>query len=70
MSIKIIPQEELEQQQTSVIRQIPLIFYPSPQTLYIRRAERLKTLAQNSAISDYLNFCANIAEQQAKQKID
>ncbi len=66
MSIKIIPQEELEQQQTSVIRQIPLIFYPSPQTLYIRRAERLKTLAQNSAISDYLNFCANIAEQQAK----
>ena len=56
MSIKIIPQEELEQQQTSVIRQIPLIFYPSPQTLYIRRAERLKTLAKNSAISNYLNF--------------
>jgi FdhE protein len=67
MSIKIIPQEQLEQQNTnSVIRQIPLLFYPSPKTLYVYRAERLKVLAQNSLLSDYLNFCAKIAEQQAK----
>ncbi|WP_085247229.1 formate dehydrogenase accessory protein FdhE [Gilliamella mensalis] len=66
MSIKIIPQEQLEQQATnSVIRQIPLLFYPSPKTLYIHRAERLKILANNSPISYYLKFCAIIAEKQA-----
>ncbi|OCG13729.1 formate dehydrogenase accessory protein FdhE [Gilliamella sp. wkB292] len=66
MSIKIIPQQQLEQQTiNSVIRQIPLLFYPSPKTLYIRRAKRLKELATKSTFSDYLNFCATIAEQQA-----
>ncbi|OCG28472.1 formate dehydrogenase accessory protein FdhE [Gilliamella sp. wkB108] len=72
MGIKIIPQEQLEQQTVnSVIRQIPLLFYPSPKTLYIHRAERLRFLAKESTFSDYLNFCATIAEQQAnivKQK--
>ncbi len=67
MSIKIISQEQLEQQNTSsVIRQIPLLFYPSTKTLYIHRAARLKTLAENNPLSDYLLFCAKIAEQQAK----
>ncbi|NUF50417.1 formate dehydrogenase accessory protein FdhE [Gilliamella sp. ESL0250] len=66
MSIKIIPQDQLELQATnSVIKQIPLLFYPSPKTLYIRRAERLTSLANNSPISDYLKFCAIIAEKQA-----
>jgi FdhE protein len=72
MNIKIIPQDQLEQQaSSSVIRQIPLLLYPSPKTLYTHRAERLKSLANNSPISDYLNFCAKIVEQQAdllKQK--
>ncbi|OCG05695.1 formate dehydrogenase accessory protein FdhE [Gilliamella apis] len=67
MSIKIISQEQLEQQNiSSVIRQIPLLFYPSTKTLYIHRAARLKTLAENNPLSDYLLFCAKIAEQQAK----
>ena len=67
MSIKIISQEQLEQQNTSsVIRQIPLLFYPSTKTLYIHRAARLKTLAENNPLSDYLLFCTKIAEQQAK----
>ena len=67
MSIKIISQEQLEQQNTSsVIRQIPLLFYPSTKTLYIHRAARLKTLAENNPLNDYLLFCAKIAEQQAK----
>ncbi|OCG19764.1 formate dehydrogenase accessory protein FdhE [Gilliamella sp. App4-10] len=66
MSIKIIPQDQLELQATnSVIKQIPLLFYPSPKTLYIHRAERLTSLANNSPISDYLKFCAIIAEKQA-----
>ncbi|OCG10001.1 formate dehydrogenase accessory protein FdhE [Gilliamella sp. wkB178] len=66
MSIKIIPQQQLEQQNSnSVIRKIPLLFYPSPNTLYIHRAERLRLLAKESPFSDYLNFCATIAEGQA-----
>ncbi|OCG47085.1 MULTISPECIES: formate dehydrogenase accessory protein FdhE [Gilliamella] len=66
MSIKIIPQKQLEQHASnSVIRQIPLLFYPSPKTIYAHRAKRLKTLATNNPFSDYLNFCATIAEQQA-----
>lgn len=72
MSIKIIPQEQLEQKFTnSIVRQIPLLFYPSPKTLYIYRAERMRYLAKDNPFSEYLNFCASIAEQQAniiKQK--
>lgn len=72
MSIKIVSQELLKQQTTnSVIRQIPLLFYPSPKTLYIHRAERLKELAINNPFNEYLKFCATIAELQAnivKQK--
>lgn len=72
MSIKIIPQEQLEQQTTNtVIRQIPLLFYPSPKTLYIHRAERLKELATSSPFSEYLEFCTIIVKLQAnivKQK--
>ena len=66
MSIKIIAQEQLAQQTTnSIIKKIPLLFYPLPNTLYIHRAERLRSLAKQSPLSDYLNFCASIAERQA-----
>ncbi|MFQ1006417.1 formate dehydrogenase accessory protein FdhE [Gilliamella sp. CG22] len=66
MSIKIIPQVQLEEQNiNSVIRQIPLLFYPSPTTLYLHRANRLKELAKNSPFSDYLCFCAQLAQTQA-----
>lgn len=66
MTIKIIPQEEIEQQASnSVIGKIPLIFYPSPQLIYSRRKERLLELAKTSPFADYLHFCAEIAAQQA-----
>ncbi|NUF28398.1 formate dehydrogenase accessory protein FdhE [Gilliamella sp. ESL0254] len=66
MSIKIIPQKQLEQQASnSVIRQIPLLFFPSPQNIYVHRAKRLKTLATNNQFNDYLSFCAQIVELQA-----
>ena len=65
MSIKIIAQEQLAQQTTnSIIKKIPLLFYPLPNTLYIHRAKRLQSLAKQSPLSDYLNFCASIAERQ------
>jgi FdhE protein len=67
MSIKIIQQEQLEQHNiNSVIRQIPLLFYPSPNTLYMRRAKRLKALAKENPLSSYLIFCSTIVEQQAE----
>ncbi|WP_294834287.1 formate dehydrogenase accessory protein FdhE [uncultured Gilliamella sp.] len=66
MSIKIVPQAQLEQHNfNSVIKQIPLVFYPSAKTLYTHRVERLQALAQKSPFSDYLNFCLQIAQQQA-----
>lgn len=66
MSIKIVPQAQLEQHNfNSVIKQIPLVFYPSAKTLYTHRVERLQALAQKSPFSDYLNFCLQIALQQA-----
>lgn len=66
MSIKIVPQAQLEQHNfNSVIKQIPLVFYPSAKTLYTHRIERLQALARKSPFSDYLNFCLQIAQQQA-----
>lgn len=66
MSIKIVPQAQLEQQNfNSIIKQIPLVFYPSAKTLYTHRVKRLQALAQKSPFSDYLNFCLQIAQQQA-----
>lgn len=66
MSIKIVPQAQLEQQNfNSVIKQISLVFYPSAKTLYTHRVKRLQALAQQSPFSDYLNFCLQIAQQQA-----
>lgn len=66
MSIKIVPQAQLEQHNfNSVIKQIPLIFYPSAKTLYTHRVERLQALAKKSPFSDYLNFCLQIAQLQA-----
>lgn len=66
MSIKIVPQAQLEQHNfNSIIKQIPLVFYPSAKTLYTHRVKRLQALAQKSPFSDYLNFCLQIAQQQA-----
>lgn len=66
MSIKIIPQAQLEKQHNnvSIVRQTPLLLYPNPQTLYAHRAKRLKELSATSTFSDYLEFCHNIASAQ------
>lgn len=67
MSIRIVPQEQLEKQKTEkvgVVGNTPLLFYPSPKTLYKNRIERLKLLAKDSPFADYLLFCAKIVEAQ------
>lgn len=67
MSIKIIPQEQLEKQnnKVSIVRQTPLLFYPNPKMLYTHRAERMQYLSQNSPFSHYLDFCNKIVTEQA-----
>lgn len=65
MSIKIIPQQELENNNTtSVVNKIPLLFYPTPKLIYQHRYERLLQLAKNNPFADYLQFCAIIAKTQ------
>ncbi|RKS84629.1 Tat proofreading chaperone FdhE [Orbus hercynius] len=68
MSIKIVPQEQLEQQndKVSLIHKVPLLFYPVPKTLYSQRLSRLQFLVKDSPFADYLNFCSKIVAQQAK----
>lgn len=68
MSINIVPQEQLAEQndKTSIISKIPLLFYPNPKTLYQHRAKRMAFLAKDSPFADYLNFCAKIVLEQAK----
>lgn len=67
MSIKILPQAELEAQSDNrahIVRQIPLLFYPAPNILYAHRLERLQELAKDSPFADYLTFCAAIVKEQ------
>lgn len=67
MSIRIVPQEQLEQQKlvkTGVVGNIPLLFYPAQKTLYTKRIERLTNLAKDSPFADYLQFCTKIVEAQ------
>lgn len=67
MSIRIVPQEQLEKQKSDkvgVVGNTPLLFYPSPKTLYTNRIKRLKELAKDSPFADYLQFCTKIVEVQ------
>ncbi|WP_392564665.1 formate dehydrogenase accessory protein FdhE [Orbus wheelerorum] len=68
MSIKIVPQEQLEEQneKTGIISKLPLLFYPAPKVLYTNRMKRMSELAKNSPFSDYLNFCIKIVTKQAE----
>ncbi|QIQ22296.1 formate dehydrogenase accessory protein FdhE [Zophobihabitans entericus] len=67
MTIRIVPQEQLEQHdetKTSVVGHTPLLFYPSPKTLYHHRLKRLTELAKDNPFSEYLKFCAQLVAKQ------
>ncbi|RZN58460.1 formate dehydrogenase accessory protein FdhE [Avibacterium paragallinarum] len=76
MSIKILPKDDIVQLASSFHH--PVLLFSNPKNLYQRRAERLRTLAQEHPMADYLNFVANIAdcqlellnEQPVTQKIE
>ena len=44
--------------------QTPAVLFANPKNLYQRRAKRLRELAQNHPLSDYLLFAADIVESQ------
>lgn len=61
MSIRIIPQDELGSSEKRTAEAIPPLLFPVLKNLYNRRAERLRELAANNPLGDYLRFAALIA---------
>ncbi|MCS3432720.1 formate dehydrogenase accessory protein FdhE [Klebsiella sp. BIGb0407] len=64
MSIRIIPQDRLEKREKHAVDAIPPLLFPRLKNLYNRRAERLRELATNNPLGDYLRFAALIAHAQ------
>lgn len=62
MSIRILSESEIKQAAHS-FEQPPLLF-PSPKNLYQRRIQRLRQLAEEHPMADYLHFAADIVESQ------
>ena len=54
MSIRIIPQDELEKSEKRATDMIPPLLFPRLKNLYNRRAERLRELARNEDLSRYI----------------
>jgi len=64
MSIRIIPQDQLEKSEKHTAEQVPPLLFPRLKNLYSRRAARLRDLAAKNPLGDYLRFAAVIAEAQ------
>ena len=62
MSIRILPENEIKQAAASYTA--PPLLFSSPKNLYQRRAARLRELAQDHPLADYLLFAAAIADAQ------
>ena len=58
MSIRIIPQDELGSSEKRTAEYIPPLLFPRLKNLYNRRAERLRELAENNPLGDFLRFAA------------
>ncbi|KGT95126.1 formate dehydrogenase [Erwinia typographi] len=64
MSIRIIPQEQLEKSDKKTAESIPPLLFPGLKNLYSRRAARLRQLAEKNPLGDYLRFAAVVASAQ------
>lgn len=62
MSIKILPKDEIVQNASSFHQ--PVLLFSNPKNLYQRRAERLRNLAKEHPMADYLHFVANLVDCQ------
>jgi FdhE protein len=56
MSIRIIPQDELGSSEKRTAEYIPPLLFPRLKNLYNRRAERLRELAENNPLGDFLRL--------------
>lgn len=62
MAIRILPQDEI--QQTAHSFQQPSLLFANPKNLYERRIKRLRELAENHPLREYLIFAAQVVEAQ------
>ncbi|MBN6068000.1 formate dehydrogenase accessory protein FdhE [Aggregatibacter actinomycetemcomitans] len=62
MSIRILPENEIKQAAASYVT--PPLLFSNPKNLYQRRAARLRELAQDHPLANYLLFAAAIADAQ------
>lgn len=62
MSIKILSADEIKQKTNSY--DIPPVLFANPKNLYQRRAKRLRELAKDHPLADYLLFAADVVESQ------
>ncbi len=69
MSIRIIPQDELGSSEKRTAEAIPPLLFPRLKNLYNRRAERLRELAANNPLGDYLRFAALIAHARGSSAV-
>ncbi|MGC6389350.1 formate dehydrogenase accessory protein FdhE [Ewingella sp. S1.OA.A_B6] len=65
MSIQIVPQDELADGKKTA-GNIPPVLFANLKTLYPRRADRLRKLAEDSPLDRYLNFAASICDAQQR----
>ncbi len=63
MSIKILSEAEIKEQKKNAY-ETPAILFANPKNLYQRRAKRLRYLAKDHPMADYLLFVAEIVESQ------
>ncbi|AOV95611.1 formate dehydrogenase accessory protein FdhE [Edwardsiella hoshinae] len=71
MSIRILPQAQLEHQRhASALGPIPPLLLPHLQHLYRRRAARLRALSEGNPWGDYLRFAAELADAQQQACFD
>lgn len=64
MSIRIIPQEQLEKSDPKMAEFVAPLLFPTLKNLYSRRAARLRQLAEKNPLGDYLRFAAVVASAQ------
>lgn len=65
MSIHIVPQEQpAGEAATSTLGTVPSLLFANLKSLYSGRAERLRLLADNHPLGDYLTFAAQVVEAQ------
>ncbi|MBN6711659.1 formate dehydrogenase accessory protein FdhE [Haemophilus haemoglobinophilus] len=62
MSIKILSEQEIQQQKNEP--HAPPLLFANPQNLYQRRSERLKKLAKDHPLQDYLLFLSTLVDAQ------